>query len=161
MSKLAKKLFLPVSAVILGGLYLNEVLAKSKEAAALIKPVYIAMCLCFAVILVQEIMAFRKEIIIQETDPDLAEKSDRKASEEKKEIITVCICAAAMAVYLAALKYIGFCIPTAILLTAGFEFMKNHRLWLSALLAVIITAALFVVFHILLSVPLPQGFMGF
>lgn len=159
------RLIIPMAAVAAGGLYLKNVSSRSQQAAVLIRPVYYLLCLCFAAIAVREVLKWRRQV--RKSAGDAGTREEDRAPEKKPlmgsagELRVVAVCALGVAAYIAALKLVGFCLPTALFLFAGFLYMKERRIWLAALLAVVITAVVYLVFSVLLSVPLPRGFMGF
>ncbi len=59
------------------------------------------------------------------------------------------------------LKKIGFVILTPIFITLLLVLMKFSRILLNVIAALVTTGAIYVVFRLFLSVPLPEGILGF
>jgi hypothetical protein len=59
------------------------------------------------------------------------------------------------------LKKVGFIILTPIFIVALFALMKFSNIVINLLTSILTTAGIYIVFRILLSVPLPEGILGF
>jgi hypothetical protein len=70
------------------------------------------------------------------------------------------VIAAIMAVYLALLEPVGFPLATAAFLFTVIHYVEARGVWLALAVAVGITAALHVVFSMLLQTPLPSGMLA-
>lgn len=68
-----------------------------------------------------------------------------------------CVMLALMLAYLAALPLIGFVAASALFLFAAFQFLWRRNVLLTALIAAVSLAAIYVVFRIVFQVVLPQG----
>lgn len=156
MYKLLMKLFLPTAALILGGIYLCDVLNKSVDAAALIKPVYVLLCIVYIFVCISDIRVWSKE----KANMEHKETVLTDALSSNREFRKILVCIGGTAAYILALKYIGFTLSTAIFLFSGFMFTQSKNKLVSALIAVLVTGAILVIFKIVLLVPLPRGFIG-
>jgi hypothetical protein len=70
------------------------------------------------------------------------------------------VIAGIMAVYLALLEPVGFPLATAAFLFTVIHYVEARGVWLAMAVAVGITAALHVVFSMLLQTPLPSGMLA-
>ena len=117
----------------------------------LIRPVFYIVAILFLVISFREFRAWQKE-----------HKSEdgAKSKLSRHEVVVVATLIGGSSAYLFLLPYIGFVLLTPLVLLAAFRYLKAG--WLSScLLSVGLTAFVYVVFDLLLSVPLPSGFLGF
>ena len=66
-----------------------------------------------------------------------------------------------LAAYISCMETLGFVVNTLLFVAYLLLVVERARLKLSMLTAVLITACLFVVFQVLLGIPLPKGALGF
>lgn len=75
-----------------------------------------------------------------------------------RQAITVVIAIATLAGLVAAMPYVGFEIPTAVLAFVWMKFLGGEKWWVSAVVAVAITAVAWLLFIQLFRIPFPHLF---
>lgn len=151
MSKLIKRIALSVVTMAWAIWYLADTASRAPKAVLLIRPVVYIMGVLFLINLVRD---YRKWKLEQEGNNEEFEYAS------SKEIKTALIAFAAVAVYILSMNLLGFIISTVLFLVCSFIALKAKPLP-SVLMAIIMTGLLYVVFKILLKMPLPRGFLGF
>lgn len=126
--------------------YFVQVSQQKPESQLMIRPVYFVLCVLFALIVLNEIRKARAE--------GTAEK--KKTAKDFKGML---IFVSGTAVYLFLMPIVGFVITTPIFLLMAFVYLKSSRK-MAVVLAVLLTAFVYVAFKVLLGVPLPAGFLG-
>ena len=62
-------------------------------------------------------------------------------------------------VYLIVMPYVGFCVSSALFLFVLIRLFGYHKYWLNAVVSIASSALIYVLFKLLLNVPLPAGFL--
>lgn len=173
MSSLVKRLALPAIVLIWSASYFVEVLGYSKKNQYLIKPVFIAMAILFAVNAITDVMEWKKEqrdagkreirekeTGERETGAEAAARSPVPA-EERQTLLRSLFVVLSMAAYILILPHLGFVISTVLLAAGLLLLMQVRKLPVLILLPVILTGVLYAAFKLGLHIPLPAGFLGF
>lgn len=154
MLRLIQKLFMPTLFMIWGTFYFIEVCGKKASTGYFIKPVYIAFAVLYVINTVKEIRDWRMEV---KENSEEAKAANEKAGRELKDIL---IFVGAIAVYIVVVPYLGFVITSLLFLYIAFRYFKTGR-GLAILVDVLMVAAIYIIFKVVLGVPLPEGFLGF
>ena len=151
MSKLIKRIALSVVTMAWAIWYLVDTASRAPKAVLLIRPVVYIMGVLFLINLVRDIRKWRLET-----------KGDNEGFEyaSSREIKIALISVAAVAVYVLSINFLGFIISTVIFLAGAFIALKAKTIP-AICMATVMTGLLYVVFKILLKMPLPRGFLGF
>lgn len=151
MKSLIAKLMTPILMIAWATYYFAQVSQQNPQSQLLIKPVFYMVCVLFVVITIKEVMVYRNE------------KAEGTENEHMKKITKglkeMLILAAGTAMYFSLLKLVGFVILTPLFLFAAFLYLGATKR-MAGILAVCLTAFVYVSFKILLAVPLPAGFLG-
>lgn len=148
MSNLIQRLVAPVLMFGWSLYYFMQVSHQKPQSQYLIRPVFYVVTLLFAVIVYREVRAWHAE---HTTDGS-------KSKLESKEVAVVATLVGGSALYLFLLPYAGFLCLTPVFLALAFRYLKAS--WRSTLLlAVGLTAFVYIVFDVLLGVPLPAGLL--
>ena len=151
MSKLIKRIALSVVTMAWAIWYLADTASRAPKAVLLIRPVVYIMGVLFLINLIRDYRKWKLE-------RDGGEDGSEYAS--SREIKIALIAFAAVAVYILSMNLLGFIISTVIFLGCSFVVLKAKPVP-AILMAVVMTGLLYVVFKVLLKMPLPRGFLGF
>lgn len=164
MVRLIKKLFIPTVILIWAVFYYIEILGKKASAGYFIKPVFWIMALLYAVIAAKEYKVWSDESKAIKDDGSKADDNtaDDKAATAKMdpELMRMMVCVGSAAAYLITMPFLGFIIATVLLLFGMFCWLKAPNKMGALLLAVLITAGMYILFRFGLKVPLYKGFLG-
>jgi len=149
MRRLIEKMILPSIVLIWAFSYYLSTAAKSEKAVLLISPACWILAVVYAIILVREVLAWKKT-----RDSEAKEKT-----EDQDSIRITAVMAISTILYLASMQYLGFIISTVVFLFGSFCLLKARKKWLSALLSVVIVAIMWVIFKEILGVPLFEGLL--
>ncbi len=79
----------------------------------------------------------------------------------KKALISVSLVLAGLAAYIILMEWLGFVVNTVLLVTFLLKGVERERWPMTLLIAVLTTAALYIIFRVLLGIKLPANFLGF
>jgi len=151
MSKLIKRIALSVVTMAWAIWYLVDTASRAPKAVLLIRPVVYIMGVLFLINLIRDIRKWKLET-----------KGNNEGFEyaTSREIKIALVSFAVVAVYVLSMNFLGFIISTAIFLAGAFIALKAKTIP-AVCMATVMTGLLYVVFKILLKMPLPRGFLGF
>lgn len=168
MKEFWKKIIIPTIIMIWATTYYAEVSSLPARNGLLIKPVYWALLVVYIINIVADYIECRQKTRASGAAGNVARVTWKRP--DLKEIGPVlkriydstggrvALAFAAMIVYVAVIKKVGFCISTFVLL-AALLFLMDLRGWKSLLLFPLIAVViLYVVFKIFLRIYLPAGF---
>lgn len=138
--------------------YFAQVSQQSADSQRLIRPIYYVLCVLFVVMLINAIRQARAEASAKSEAQ--SEKKAVKDAKYYKELKIMVIFVVGTGLYLLALPRLGFIISTPIFLFAAFLYLKSDKKT-AVILAVLLTAFAYIVFKMLLNVPLPAGILSF
>lgn len=155
MLKAIQKMVTPLMMMGWSLYYFLEVSKQNPQSQYLIRPVFYAVVLLFFLIMGGEFRRLKAERQTQ-GEGGAGVKLDEKT---KKELEVLGVFVGGAALYLLLLPYVGFIIATPVFLLAAFLYLKSSKIT-AAILAVGLTAFIYIAFKILLGVPLPAGLLG-
>ncbi|MBT9778211.1 hypothetical protein GPL15_17050 [Clostridium sp. MCC353] len=164
MVRLVKKLLIPTIIFIWAVCYYIEVLGKKASAGYFIKPVFWIMAVLYVVIAAKDTKAWWEEgkaIAARSKKEDQGAKNDDTGKVKDVELGQMMVCVGSAALYLAVMPYVGFIIATILLLFGLFCWLKAPNRVGALVLAVLVTAGMYMLFKFGLKVPLYAGILGF
>lgn len=155
VKEIIKRMFIPTIMLIWAVCYYIEVLGKKASAGIFVKPVVWIMAVLYVLIGVKEVQEIRHA---QKPETKTAEKNDGKVIDPELYRMLVCVGSAALYIFL--MPYVGFALCTVVLLTGLFWWLKSSSRIGAFILALLVTAGIYLLFSMGLKVPLPAGFLG-
>lgn len=164
MVRLVKKLLIPTIIFAWAVCYYIEVLGKKASAGYFIKPVFWIMAVLYIVIAAKDTRVWwkeEKEITDHSEKPEQDADNGKAAKMKDAEMARMMVCVGSAAVYLAVMPSLGFIVATIILLFGLFCWLKAPNRVGALVLAVLVTAGMYMLFKFGLKVPLYAGILGF
>ncbi|MDD3203911.1 MAG: tripartite tricarboxylate transporter TctB family protein [Pygmaiobacter massiliensis] len=151
---LLKKMALPTIVLIWAGAYYIEVMGYSVKNHRLIQPIFWIMALLYIINGVTDYRAYQRR---KSEAPPVLTKKDPVNREHMTRVLAII---GIMAGYVALLKFLGFVISTFLFGGAILYFMGEKKWYKVVGIPLVLVTALYLIFRIGLSIPLPTGFLG-
>lgn len=154
LSPFAHRVIVATGILLFALLYLYEIGSlKNPQDKLLVNPVIWIMVILYPIILWQEWRQFKQSKSEEETAEDDKESADTSAKLTKKIFFFMLSTFG----YLILMNYFGFFIMTILYMPLLMWILGTKSKWTLIILPIVTTVVLFVLFDLVLGIPLPQG----
>lgn len=147
MLQIAQRIGIPFVLLFMAGLYFLEVRGGKEQDLMLIKPVFYLMVVLFLINAVTDMRAILKD-------------KGKAAAAEADPLRKILPFAGLAVLLVAALPYLGFLISSAIFMLLVLFLFKVDSKAILALMPIVVSVSLYLLFEYVFGVELPVGFLG-